>query len=75
MKGRLRMTATSDSWQVNDGQREGDREKELIYIEANMWLCLAGKTKSHTERANNLLWPLWHMTVYLCQDPCVCECV
>lgn len=35
------MTATSDSWQVNDGQREGDREKEPIYIEANMWLCLA----------------------------------
>lgn len=41
MKGRLRMTATSDSWQVNDGQREGDRENEPIYIEANMWLCLA----------------------------------
>lgn len=29
MKGQLKMTATSDSRQVNDGQRDGGAEKEL----------------------------------------------
>ena len=71
MKGRRRMTATSDSWQVSDGQRErgreggreGGGEKELLFSKANPWLCLTGKTQSHTERVYNLRCPLRHMTV------------
>lgn len=32
MKGLLGMTATSDSWQVDDGQRVGDEELFLRLI-------------------------------------------
>lgn len=66
MKGRRRMTATSDSWQVSDGQREreGGGEKELLFSKANPRLCLTGKTQSRTERVYNLRCPLRHMTVH-----------
>lgn len=59
MKGRLRMTATSDSWQVSDGQRERQRERAT-----NLWLCLTGKTPSHIERVYDLFCPRCNMTVH-----------
>lgn len=69
MKGRLRMTATSDSWQVNDGQRQRQRERAQ-----NPWLCLTGKTLSDGESLQPSLSTLSHV---LPQMPGTsdCECV
>lgn len=37
MKGRLRMTAASDSWQVRDGRSERERERGVREREMERW--------------------------------------